>query len=123
MSAPLLEATGLAKRFAVKDGQVLRAVDGVDFAVAEGEILGIVGESGCGKSTLGKTLIGVFQPDAGIIRFEGREIQNLDGWALRPIRARMQYVYQDAGAALDPRWTIGRSLDEALTIHTASVAR
>ena len=118
VTVPLLETADLAKSFVLKDGQRLRAVDGVDFAVAQGEILGIVGESGCGKSTLGKTLIGVFRPDAGSIRFEGNTIHGLDGSALRGVRERMQYVYQDAGAALDPRWTIARSLDEPLVIHT-----
>ena len=118
MTVPLLETADLVKSFALKDGQRLRAVDGVDFAVAQGEILGIVGELGCGKSTLGKTLIGVFRPDAGSIHFEGNTIHGLDGSALRGVRERMQYVYQDAGAALDPRWTIARSLDEPLVIHT-----
>jgi len=118
MSAPLLEVEGLARGFRLKDGRVLRAVDGVDLSIGEGEIVGVVGESGCGKSTLGKTLIGVLRPDAGTIRFDGQPIQYLDASALRPVRARLQYVYQDAGAALDPRWTIGRSLDEALVIHT-----
>jgi oligopeptide/dipeptide ABC transporter ATP-binding protein len=77
-----------------------------------------VGESGCGKSTLGKTLIGVLRADDGTVTFDGAAIQNLRGPALRAVRSRLQYVYQDAGAALDPRWTIGRSLDEALVIHT-----
>ncbi len=119
MSAALLEVQGLSHRFRLKDGRAVRAVDGVDLAVGAGEILGIVGESGCGKSTLGKTLIGVLGADDGTVRFEGAPIQNLDGTALRAVRSRLQYVYQDAGAALDPRWTIGRSLDEALVIHTA----
>jgi oligopeptide transport system ATP-binding protein len=119
MSAPLLNVRSLAHRFRLKDGRTLRAVDGVDLTVETGEILGIVGESGCGKSTLGKTLIGVLRADDGTVTFEGAPIQTLDGAALRPVRARLQYVYQDSGAALDPRWTIGRSLDEALVIHTS----
>lgn len=118
MSAALLEVQGLTHRFQLKDGRAVRAVDGVDLAVGIGEILGIVGESGCGKSTLGKTVIGVLAANDGTVTFEGRPIHNLDGAALRAVRARLQYVYQDAGAALDPRWTIGRSLDEALVIHT-----
>ena len=118
MSRTLLATQGLAHRFRLKDGRAVRAVDGVDLAVGAGEILGIVGESGCGKSTLGKTLIGVLRADDGTVTFEGAAIQNLAGPALRAVRARLQYVYQDAGAALDPRWTIGRSLDEALVIHT-----
>jgi oligopeptide transport system ATP-binding protein len=117
-SAPLLEIRDLAKSFLLKDGRRLSAVDDVGFAVVRGEILGIVGESGCGKSTLGKTLIGVLRPDAGSIRFEGRAVHALKGAALRGVRRHMQYIYQDAGAALDPRWTIARSLDEPLVIHT-----
>lgn len=118
MNTPLLDVRGLAHHFRLKDGRTLRAVDRVDLAVETGEILGIVGESGCGKSTLGKTLIGVLGADEGTVTFEGAPIQNLSGTALRPVRGRLQYVYQDSGAALDPRWTIGRSLDEALVIHT-----
>ena len=118
MSAPLLEVRGLSHDFHLKDGRTVHAVDGVDLSVESGEIMGIVGESGCGKSTFGKTLIGVLRADQGTVVFEGAPIQDLDGAALRAVRARFQYVYQDAGAALDPRWTIGRSLDEALVIHT-----
>jgi ABC-type glutathione transport system ATPase component len=118
MSEALLAVQGLAHRFRLRDGRAVRAVDGVDLAVEAGEILGIVGESGCGKSTLGKTLIGVLRADDGTVTFEGAAIQDLSGPARRAVRSRLQYVYQDAGAALDPRWTIGRSLDEALVIHT-----
>jgi oligopeptide/dipeptide ABC transporter ATP-binding protein len=117
VTAPLLKVTGLARSFKVKDGRLLRAVDGVDVSLEEGEILGVVGESGCGKSTLGKSLIGILKPDRGSIEFEGQPIEGLQGKAQRLVRRRLQYVYQDAGAALDPRWTIGRSLDEALVIH------
>ncbi|MFO1161876.1 MAG: ABC transporter ATP-binding protein [Reyranellaceae bacterium] len=114
-----MEVRGLAHRFLLKDGRAVRALDGVDLAVEAGEILGIVGESGCGKSTLGKTLIGVLRAHEGTVHFEGAPIHDLAGPALRAVRSRLQYVYQDAGAALDPRWTIARSLDEALVIHTA----
>jgi oligopeptide transport system ATP-binding protein len=122
VSAPLLKVAGLSRSFKVKDGRLLRAVDGVDVSLDEGEILGVVGESGCGKSTLGKSLIRILKPDHGSIEFEGQAIEGLQGKALRSVRRRMQYVYQDAGAALDPRWTIGRSLDEALVIHETLAA-
>ncbi len=117
MSA-LLDVRGLSHRFRLKDSRNVRAVDGVDLSVETGEILGIVGESGCGKTTLGKTLLGILRAHDGTVCFENAPIQDLKGPALRSVRARLQYVYQDAGAALDPRWTIGRSLDEALVIHT-----
>jgi oligopeptide/dipeptide ABC transporter ATP-binding protein len=93
-------------------------VDGVSLTVWPGETLGLVGESGCGKSTLGKTLIGIFTPTAGDIRFLGREIGRLPARERRKVARDLQYVYQDPGAALDPRWKIKRSLHEPLQIHT-----
>jgi oligopeptide/dipeptide ABC transporter ATP-binding protein len=119
VSTPLLEVNGLSHRFRLKDGRSVRAVDNVDLSVETGEILGIVGESGCGKSTLGKTLIGVLSADDGTVTFEGTPIQNLKGAESRAVRSRVQYVYQDSASALDPRWIIGRSLNEALVIHTS----
>ena len=123
ISPPLLEVRGLVKHFATVDAAsgepvLLRAVDGVDFVVSGGEVLGIVGESGCGKSTLAKTLLGIHPVDSGEILLEGAPVHGLDRAGLRAVRRRIQYVYQDPGASLDPRWTIGRSLEEALVIHT-----
>ena len=118
--APLLEVRNLAKHFRIRGSRrrhLLRALDDVSFAVQPGEILGIVGESGCGKSTLGKTLIGIQSPSAGAIFFQGQEIGHLSAAGYRPVRREMQYVYQDSGGSLDPRWTVGRSLDEPLVIH------
>jgi len=97
----------------------LRAVDAVSFDVHPGEILGLVGESGCGKSTLGKTVMGIHRPTAGEIRFQGREIGALPPRERRKVARHLQYVYQDPGASLDPRWKIGRSLHEPLRIHSA----
>jgi len=122
-AAPLLEVTDLARAFPVRNAfgvrtGWLRAVDGVSLHVGQGEILGVVGESGCGKSTLGKTIAGILTPSAGRVRFEGNEIATLtprDGAALR---SRLQYCYQDPGASLDPRWKIGRALEEPLVVHT-----
>ncbi|MCC7274078.1 MAG: ABC transporter ATP-binding protein [Alphaproteobacteria bacterium] len=96
----------------------VKALDDVSFDLRQGEILGLVGESGCGKSTLGKTIMGIHQPDAGEIWFEGRQIAGLSPAASRPVRRHLQYAYQDPGASLDPRWKIGRSLHEPLVIHT-----
>jgi len=84
----------------------LRAVDGVSLQVHPGETLGLVGESGCGKSTLGKTVMGIYTPTAGEIRFAGREIGRLPRRARRAVAKHLQYVYQDPGASLDPRWKI-----------------
>jgi oligopeptide/dipeptide ABC transporter ATP-binding protein len=96
----------------------IRAVDGVSLAVWPGETLGLVGESGCGKSTLGKTVMGIHTPTAGDIRFGGREIGRLPPRERRSIARDLQYVYQDPGASLDPRWKIVHLLHEPLRIHT-----
>jgi ABC-type glutathione transport system ATPase component len=96
----------------------LRAVDGVSLAVWPGETVGLVGESGCGKSTLGKTVMGIHAPTAGDIRFAGREIGRLPARERRAIAKDLQYVYQDPGASLDPRWRVAHSLHEPLRIHT-----
>jgi oligopeptide/dipeptide ABC transporter ATP-binding protein len=96
----------------------IRAVDGVSLAVWPGETLGLVGESGCGKSTLGKTVMGIHAPTAGDIRFAGREIGRLPAPQRRAIAKDLQYVYQDPGASLDPRWKVVHSLHEPLKIHT-----
>jgi oligopeptide/dipeptide ABC transporter ATP-binding protein len=123
-AAPLLEVADLARHFPVRNAfgrrvGWLRAVDGVSLTVTAGETLGLVGESGCGKSTLGKTVMGIYSPTAGEIRFAGREIGRLPKPARRAVAKDLQYVYQDPGASLDPRWKVVHSLHEPLKIHTA----
>jgi oligopeptide/dipeptide ABC transporter ATP-binding protein len=112
---------GLAMREAVvaypragPDGGELRAVDGVSFALAPGEILGLVGESGCGKTTLGRAILGLVPLAHGAIHWQGRRIDGLPRPALRPVRREIQLVFQDPGACLDPRMTIAQSVAEPL---------
>src|SRR5947209_4336855 len=122
-AAPLLEIVDLVRHFPVRNAfgrrtGWIRAVDGVSLAVWPGETLGLVGESGCGKSTLGKTVMGIYTPTAGDIRFAGREIGHLPARERRAVAGDLQYVYQDPGASLDPRWKVVHSLHEPLKIHT-----
>jgi len=119
----LLQLQGLQKYFPIRDVWKrrigwLKAVDDVSLTVEKGEILGIVGESGCGKSTLGKTVMGIHRPTGGRIVFEGNDITDLKPHQSRELRRDLQYTYQDPGASLDPRWKIGKALDEPLVIHT-----
>ena len=123
VAAPLLEVVDLVRHFPLRNAfgrriGWLRAVDGVSLSVWPGERLGLVGESGCGKSTLGKTVMGIFPPTAGVIHFQGREIGGLPRRERRRVARHLQYVYQDPGASLDPRWKIVHSLHEPLKIHT-----
>jgi oligopeptide transport system ATP-binding protein len=123
-TAPVLEAVGLTKEFPLTGGSVLRratgavrAVDGVSFEVARGETLGLVGESGCGKSTLARLLLRLEQPTAGEARFSGEDIFGLDKRRLRALRRRIQIVFQDPFASLNPRMTVGDTVTEAWHIH------
>jgi oligopeptide/dipeptide ABC transporter ATP-binding protein len=122
-AAPILAVRDLMKVFEMRGpfGRVtgrLAAVDGVTLDLAEGEVLGLVGESGCGKSTLGKTIMGIHEPTSGAVVFEGAAVAGPGIARPRQVRARLQYAYQDPGASLDPRWKIGRSLHEPLVVHT-----
>ncbi len=120
---PLLEVVGLAKHYPIRAGLLsratgaVRAVDGVGFHVHPGETLALVGESGCGKSTTARLALRLIDPTAGTVRFEGADITALHGAPLRALRRRMQIVFQDPYASLNPRMTVGAILEEPLVVH------
>ncbi|MFW5748093.1 MAG: ABC transporter ATP-binding protein [Chloroflexota bacterium] len=120
----ILSVRGLQKHFPITSGIVLqrqvgavKAVDGVDFDVYKGETLGLVGESGCGKSTTGRTILQLYRPTAGSVVFEGKELTNMRGNELRKVRRRMQIIFQDPFASLNPRMTVGNIVSEPLLVH------
>jgi peptide/nickel transport system ATP-binding protein len=121
--APLLEVRDLKKQFPIIRGLFSRvsgqvhAVDGVSFHIGAGETLGLVGESGCGKSTVGRTLLKLLDPTAGSIRVDGVDITGLDAAAMLPYRKRLQMIYQDPYASLNPRMSAGQIVEEPLVIH------
>ncbi|MDQ7006594.1 MAG: ABC transporter ATP-binding protein [Acidobacteriota bacterium] len=122
MSAPLLEVRGLVKAYPVRSGlwgrrRALRAVDGVDLVVRQGEIVGLVGESGSGKTTLGRSILRLIEPTEGRIHFDGIDLRALGAGQLRRFRRRMQLVFQDPGAALNPRMKVRTLVGEPLVIH------
>jgi peptide/nickel transport system ATP-binding protein/oligopeptide transport system ATP-binding protein len=119
----LLEVEGLVKHFVAERsifGRALahvKAVDGVSFSLEAGKTLALVGESGCGKSTVSRLVLRLIEPDAGTIRFEGRDLLALDANALRAFRREAQIIFQDPYASLNPRMTVGQILTEPLALH------
>lgn len=117
----LLEVTNLKKYFPIKSGilfqrevAAVKAVDGVSFKVYKGETLGLVGESGCGKSTTGRTILQLYRPTSGSVKYRGQEITELKGEALRRMRREMQMIFQDPFSSLNPRMTLLQLVGEPL---------
>jgi peptide/nickel transport system ATP-binding protein len=120
----LVELDNLTVWFPIQSGVLLdrhigdvKAVDGVTLSIRRGETLGLVGESGCGKSTVGRAILRLYEPTAGTVTFDGQDITHLSESQLRPIRRRMQMVFQDPFASLNPRHSVGRTIGEPLRVH------
>jgi len=126
-SGPLLEVRDLVTQYPITRGivgwltrkpkQVAHAVEGVSFSVAQGEMLALVGESGCGKTTTAQTVMRLVEPQSGSITFKGRDITSLSHQEMRPLRRRMQLIYQDPYDSLDPRFRVREAVEEPLLVH------
>ena len=121
--ATLIEVTDLKKHFPIRKGILQRtvgnvhAVDGISFAIEEGETLGLVGESGCGKTTVGRTVLRLVEPTSGSIKVRGQEIGGLSKTEMRPLRRQMQIVFQDPFSSLNPRIRVKDIVGEPLKVH------
>ncbi len=124
MSTPILEVQDLKQYFKVRGHMFqpayVKAVDGISLSIDRGETLGLVGESGCGKTTVGRTILRLYEPTAGRILFDGTDITNVD---MHPYRRRMQIVFQDPYASLNPRMTVGDIVAEAIDIQKLANSR
>ena len=124
MKETILEVSGLSIRFPIRGGILqrevgtVRAVTDVSFTVGRGETLGIVGESGCGKTTLGRTIVRLYEPTEGTIKFRGEDISHKSQASLRPMRRHMQMIFQDPYASLNPRMNVRAILEEPLILSS-----
>ncbi len=123
----LLRVNNLVKHFPIMQGVIIQkqvgavhAVDDVSFDVRRGETLGLVGESGCGKSTTGRTVLQLYRPTSGSVVFDGVDLVNLKGEDLRHMRRKMQMIFQDPYASLNPRMTVGEIVGEPLVVHNVA---
>ena len=123
MSETLLQVTGLKKYFNVGKKQILKAVDDVSFSIEKGKTLGLVGESGCGKTTVGRTLLRIYEPDGGTILFDGQDISHVSKQKSRELTKKMQMIFQDPYASLNPFFTVGEIVAEGLQIHKICKSR
>lgn len=123
MSKNLIEVEGLKKYFNVGKGKVLKAVDNINFSIREGETLGMVGESGCGKTTAGRTVLRLYEPTAGSVKYNGTDIYKLSSGKMKALRRDMQMIFQDPYASLNPRLTVSDIIGEALDIHGMAGSR
>ena len=121
---PLVKVRNLKKHFPINSGLIIqrqvgavKAVDDISFDVYKGETLGLVGESGCGKSTTGRTVLQLYKPTSGSIEFEGQELTTMKPDELRKMRRRMQMIFQDPFASLNPRMSVGNIIAEPLRVH------
>lgn len=123
MTQNLIEVEGLKKYFHVGKGKVLKAVDNISFSIREGETLGMVGESGCGKTTAGRTVLRLYEPTGGSVKYNGTDIYKLSSGKMKAMRRDMQMIFQDPYASLNPRLTVQDIIGEALDIHNMAGSR
>lgn len=126
----LVKVEQLKKHFPITQGTIIqrqvgavKAVDGITFDVYKGETLGMVGESGCGKTTAGRTILQLYRPTKGKVIFDGIDITSTEGKTLRKMRRRMQMIFQDPYASLNPRWTISRIISEPMRVHKLNTGK
>src|SRR5215510_13621574 len=133
VGAPLVQVDGLAQHFPVVGGlfdralrrapKLVYAVDEVDLSINRGEVVGLIGESGSGKTTFGRTLLQLYPPTAGRIRFDGRDVTGAQGETLRTLRRRMQMVFQNPYSAVNRRKTVAEIICEPLRVHDSGTPR